>query len=418
MHWCRAILPAVAIAHLTACTAPALRGNGSHATACGLDVRGATYVGSNIYPKYTPKVAKPDACCTLCRATAGCAYWTYSPSCWGNTTDCCWLKTKEAPMGRHCCHAGSISGAAAAVFPPLPPHPPPPLPPPSAPVVWKCVRRACVRHGPAGGGDAYNNSACSGACTGPGAPPPLTSLASLRMRMLRVGGVVPSGWLQRQLATQVNGLSGHLERFWPDVMSSSWLHPKNHWHETYSDRGGNLPYWLNGVIPMVHQIRGLADRVDSTKYNLTNVTVDYMRRLVASQAAQNYPMHRQFNLGTWNVVRSCLLTASAVPSERGALLPFVINYIAAAHERLKGEGWGQNTLCTECDERHPSCSTIAGGGVCRFRYPDWMHILQELLDAHAHSLSDVQRALVFEHMELIGEWGFVSMITSPQRPVS
>ena len=73
----------------------------------------------------------------------------------------------------------------------------------------------------------------------------------------------------------------------------------------------------------------------------------------------------------------------------------------AAHARLKDEGWGTNTLCTQCDERHPDCAKIAGGGVCRFRYPDWMHILQQLLDSHAAALSAAETALVFEHMELV-----------------
>lgn len=56
------------------------------------------------------------------------------------------------------------------------------------------------------------------------------------------------------LAMQVDGLSGHLPRFWSDVINSTWLYPEHHWRETYSDRGGNLPYWLNGVIPLVAQL--------------------------------------------------------------------------------------------------------------------------------------------------------------------
>ena len=62
-----------------------------------------------------------------------------------------------------------------------------------------------------------------------------------------LGSIKPTGWLYNQLKTQADGLSGHLQRFWPDVRNSSWLYPENRWQETYSDRGGNLPYWLNGV---------------------------------------------------------------------------------------------------------------------------------------------------------------------------
>lgn len=185
------------------------------------------------------------------------------------------------------------------------------------------------------------------------------------------------------------------------------VYPENHWNETYSDRGGNLPYWLNGVIPMVFQARELADRVDSTGYNLTHTVIDYMRRIVATQKATAYPMYANFNLGTWNIVRSALLLMSAVPTEVPTFLPFVLGYIRAAHARLKDEGWPTGgSLCTACDEGHPQCSKVWGGGYCQFRYPDWMHILQQLLDAYGGQMVPAESALVYEHMELIGKWGF------------
>ena len=282
--------------------------------------------------------------------------------------------------------------------------------PPAPPTVYKCVLSACVKTGPRRG-TAYNSTTCDGAC----GPPTLTSLASLRMRTLAVGAVQPAGWLERQLTTQVNGLSGHLQRFWPDVMNSSWIYPANNWRETYSDRGGNMPYWLNGVIPMVMQTRSLSDRVDSTGYNLTRTVVDYMRRLVAAQKAQRAAgqaaIWQNFNLGAWNVVRSSILLMSAVPAETPLLLPFVLSYIQAAHQRLKDEGWAPvsygkiplagGTICTD-----ETSGSIAGGGYCRFRYPDWMHILQQLVDAHGEKMAAAERATVYAHMELVGEWGF------------
>ena len=208
------------------------------------------------------------------------------------------------------------------------------------------------------------------------------------------------------------------------------IYPENRWEETYSDRGGNLPYWLNGVIPLAFQLRPLSDSVDATGYNLTSVVISYMRRLVANQHAGGFPIHDNFNLGTWNVVRSSLLLMSAAPGERALLLPFVMGYISAAHARLKSSGFGEDLVCTECDQRHRNCSTIPGGGVCvgsrsvsqfdrecslanrksvtvqRFRYPDWMHILQDLLDSHSDEMTEAERSLVFEHMQLVGDWGF------------
>ena len=57
--------------------------------------------------------------------------------------------------------------------------------------------------------------------------------------------VRPAGWLKRQLQIQAAGLSGHLDKVWPDVRDSGWLGgDRNDW-----ERG---PYWLDGFIPMAY----------------------------------------------------------------------------------------------------------------------------------------------------------------------
>ena len=35
-----------------------------------------------------------------------------------------------------------------------------------------------------------------------------------------------------------------------------------------------------------------------------------------------------------------------------------------------------------------------------------MHILQDLLDSHSDEMAEAERSLVFEHMQLVGDWGF------------
>ena len=55
----------------------------------------------------------------------------------------------------------------------------------------------------------------------------------------------PQGWLKRQLEIQAEGLSGNLQKIWPDIRDSAWI-------------GGNregwerVPYWLDGFIPLAY----------------------------------------------------------------------------------------------------------------------------------------------------------------------
>jgi hypothetical protein len=71
-----------------------------------------------------------------------------------------------------------------------------------------------------------------------------TVLAPPVFRTLPLGQVRPSGWLQRQLRVQADGLGGHLDEFWPDVgPNSGWLGGTG---ESW-ERG---PYFLDGLIPL------------------------------------------------------------------------------------------------------------------------------------------------------------------------
>jgi len=71
----------------------------------------------------------------------------------------------------------------------------------------------------------------------------MKKLQSLLLNPLKLGEIKPTGWLRNQLITQANGLSGHLDEFWPDIKDSGWI-------------GGNaeswerFPYWLDGVVPL------------------------------------------------------------------------------------------------------------------------------------------------------------------------
>jgi hypothetical protein len=71
-------------------------------------------------------------------------------------------------------------------------------------------------------------------------------LAATALRPLPLGQVLPAGWLQRQLRIQADGLSGHLDEFWPDVgANSGWLGGTG---ESW-ERG---PYFLDGLLPLAY----------------------------------------------------------------------------------------------------------------------------------------------------------------------
>ena len=69
------------------------------------------------------------------------------------------------------------------------------------------------------------------------------TLLPLAFTPLPLGRVRPTGWLQNQLRIQANGLTGHLDEFWPDVMNSEWIGGDAEGWE-------RAPYWLDGLVPL------------------------------------------------------------------------------------------------------------------------------------------------------------------------
>jgi len=83
-------------------------------------------------------------------------------------------------------------------------------------------------------------------------------LAPLRFKPLPLGSIRPRGWLGRQLRIQADGLSGHLDEFWPDVKDSGWIGGDAEGWE----RG---PCWLDGLVPLAfllddHKLKAKARR--------------------------------------------------------------------------------------------------------------------------------------------------------------
>jgi uncharacterized protein len=70
-------------------------------------------------------------------------------------------------------------------------------------------------------------------------------LRSPAFRPLPIAATRPTGWLAQQLRIQADGISGQLDRFWPDVGDSQWFGGK-------AEAWERAPYWLDGAIPLAY----------------------------------------------------------------------------------------------------------------------------------------------------------------------
>ena len=55
----------------------------------------------------------------------------------------------------------------------------------------------------------------------------------------------PEGWLRRQLEIEAEGLTGNLDKVWPDVRDSAWIGGSREGWE-------RVPYWLDGFVPLAY----------------------------------------------------------------------------------------------------------------------------------------------------------------------
>ena len=69
----------------------------------------------------------------------------------------------------------------------------------------------------------------------------------------------PDGWLRRQLEIQAEGLSGNLDKMWPDIRDSRWIGgDKDGWER--------VPYWLDGFIPLAYLLEDEDLKTRAKKY--------------------------------------------------------------------------------------------------------------------------------------------------------
>ncbi|WP_194421582.1 beta-L-arabinofuranosidase domain-containing protein [Microbacterium abyssi] len=73
-------------------------------------------------------------------------------------------------------------------------------------------------------------------------PAPFTTTTPV-LAPLGLGQLRPTGWLRARLESQLSGMGGTLDEFWPDVRDSAWIGGSAEGWE----RG---PYWLDAMVPL------------------------------------------------------------------------------------------------------------------------------------------------------------------------
>ena len=64
---------------------------------------------------------------------------------------------------------------------------------------------------------------------------------------LPLGAVKADGWLHQQLVLQKDGLTGHLDEYYPSVVGA-----RNAWLGGDGDAWERGPYWIDGLLPLAY----------------------------------------------------------------------------------------------------------------------------------------------------------------------
>ncbi len=89
---------------------------------------------------------------------------------------------------------------------------------------------------------------------------------------LPLGAIKPMGWLRDQLIRMKNGMTGHLDEIYPQVLG-----PRNGWLGGDGDGWERGPYWIDGLLPLAYLLddKDLLSKVKPwIEWTLSNQTVD------------------------------------------------------------------------------------------------------------------------------------------------
>ncbi|MGI6302271.1 MAG: beta-L-arabinofuranosidase domain-containing protein [Verrucomicrobiota bacterium] len=67
---------------------------------------------------------------------------------------------------------------------------------------------------------------------------------------LPLGAIQARGWLGHQLQSMANGMTGHLDTLYPEVVG-----PRNGWLGGDGDGWERGPYWIDGLLPLAHLLK-------------------------------------------------------------------------------------------------------------------------------------------------------------------
>ena len=172
-------------------------------------------------------------------------------------------------------------------------------------------------------------------------------LAPVPYATLPLGAVKPEGWLRDQLERMANGMTGHLDEWYPTVGAS------NGWLGGDGDVWERGPYWLDGLVPLAYLLddQRLKDKARPyIEWTLASQdSTGYFGPRPEPPGTQNRPQQQRTNASDWwprmVVLKVLQQHYEATGDER--VLPFMTKYFRYQLEHLdeqpldKWTGWGK-----------------------------------------------------------------------------
>ena len=158
-------------------------------------------------------------------------------------------------------------------------------------------------------------------------------LAGEAFAPLSLGSVKPLGWLRNQIRIQANGLTGHIDTFWPDLgPDSAWLGGSGEGWE----RG---PYYLDGLLPLAYLLDDQALIAKAQKWIDWALESQHADGWIGPVQAPGRPPY-----DVWPVmVMLKVLTQYHEATQDGRAMEGMIRFAAYLRDRLKDRplvSWG------------------------------------------------------------------------------